>query len=249
MMDIEPRQFVYARTGNLSQTTCVDQELADKFMRISDLRRDIIIRDSNKKPDGAAVAVSSSTLAWRWRSVAPISELTKVVHRTKKYHRVETVDDQYHVWIHDQVIDHDIRRVNLDQNDYEQQYLSRIRREVKSAALEVLWSEKMGLHQQRRNWIFYPFYGSYISANLLTRDYLNAMIFLGQLICFIHPFINIMQNRAYEGRKLFLPPYINPKPWQKIFYPPVPVNKWILGRWFLTKHGNDLITTNPPESI
>lgn len=56
------RGIFYNRAGILSTTTQVDQVKADQFMRVADMRRDIIFTDSDQKPERNAVAVSSDTL-------------------------------------------------------------------------------------------------------------------------------------------------------------------------------------------
>lgn len=87
-IDLEPRQIFYNRTGNLSQTTTLNKELAEQFMRASDLRLDVVIEDSDKRPEQNTVSVGSDILAWR--AIAPLSELTKVVLRPKKFHQTRS---------------------------------------------------------------------------------------------------------------------------------------------------------------
>lgn len=71
--EIEPRQILYNRSGILSDTTSLNRGIAEQFMRVSDLRRDIVIIDSDKKPARSTVAVGSDVLAWR--SIVPQPEV------------------------------------------------------------------------------------------------------------------------------------------------------------------------------
>lgn len=64
-MSESERKIVYNRTGNLATTTQLNEQAAEKFMRRADMRRDIIIVDSDQRPQRTAVAVSSDTLAMR----------------------------------------------------------------------------------------------------------------------------------------------------------------------------------------
>ncbi|MEK7182614.1 MAG: hypothetical protein AAB694_00440 [Patescibacteria group bacterium] len=49
-MEREPR-IVLNRTGNLSEITQLNEEIADGFMKRTDMRRDIVIVDSDRKPE------------------------------------------------------------------------------------------------------------------------------------------------------------------------------------------------------
>lgn len=254
MFDLEPRHFVYNKTGNLSQTTALNQELADQFIRVSDLRRDIIIEDSDKKPEGTTVAVGSDVLAWR--SIVPLKELTKVMHRPKKFHQVETVGSTYRLLIHDQIIDDVIRKKGYqDREDYDRRYLSRLKIEVKAGTTEILWGEKLGLRDQITNWPYYFLTAPYLFNYFLTRNYYAIAITLASTLGLVHPFQNWMRNdqftrlqtlqRFFSGLmpdgRVFIPPKITPRSWKQAFYPPLPIDKWIAGRRFLAQYGEGLI--------
>lgn len=261
--DLEPRQFVYNRTGNLAATTTVNEEAAEKFMRVSDLRRDIVIVDSGKKPEANTVAVKSDTLAFR--AVAPISELTKIVLKPKQFHETEIVDNQYIVSIHDRIIDDDIRKKNYqDREDYENQYLRRLKHEVKDAAAEVLFAEKLGFSDQKINYFLYFPQIPILLANIPSKNVSAFVAELG-LIAFLHSFLNARDNMRIikykilqkyadtvsPGYRVTVPPWINSRSWQQIFYPVVPIDRWIKGRRFLAEHGEELISSkvNPAEKI
>ncbi|MBI2338289.1 hypothetical protein HYU95_03845 [Candidatus Daviesbacteria bacterium] len=243
MFELEPRQFIYNRTGNLAQTTTLDQELAGLFMRISDLRRDVVIVDSDKKPEKSAVAVGADVLAWR--SIAPLSELTKIALRPGKFHQIEIVDGRYRVLVHDRIIDDDIKKRGYqNREDYEGQYLTRLQKEIKSAACEILFREKLGLHDQRINWLVYSMYIPNIFSDLLRGDYEAAAITLGISILAGNSILNVWRSieidrRIMQGDRL--PLYLTPRPWQEILYPVLPVDKWIKGRLLLARYGEELI--------
>lgn len=253
--DLEPREFIYNRTGNLSTTTEVDEEIAAKFMRVSDLRRDIVIVDSGKEPETNTVSVNSDTLAWR--TVAPLSELAKIVLKPKKSHQVEIVDNQYIISIHDQIIDDDIRKKPYqDREDYERKYLGRLKKEVKDATAEVLFAEKLGFSDQKVNYLSYSVITGFLSMDIALQYYLAASLYVAFTFGLTHPLTNIVQNKRFMDIKRldeigtrmfpgffkpFMPPDVNYRPWNQIFYPVIPVDKWIIGRRFLAKHGEELM--------
>ncbi len=254
--DIEPREMFYNRTGQLSQITGLNKEVAEQFMQITDLRRDIIIEDSGKEPAKDDVAVGSDVLAWR--SMLSLSELTKVVHRSRKFHQVETIGHQHRLLIHDRLIDSDIKQEGYqDPEDYNRKCLARLRKEAKDGASEILWREKMGWREQMPNWMVYMVAASFLLFNLSRNDYLNVGLDLGATIGILHPLFNFRRNQQFldwqnlqrfartfipdSNYDVTIPPYITPKSWQKAFYPLLPVDKWIQGRVFLAQHGEELI--------
>lgn len=260
--DLESRQFVYNRTGILATTTVVNEEVATEFMRVSDLRRDIVVVDSGKKPEANTVAVKSDTLAFR--IVAPLSELTKIVLKPKQFHEIEIVDDQYKVSIHDLLIDDDIRKKNYqNREDYERQYLGKLKREVKEAATEILFAEKLGFQDQKINYILYGLTTAVLSAtdvalsSLLQVDYPTKLLILHHIVfscVIVNPALNLIDQIVFKMNgfdeipsfpnfKPFLSPGINPRPWQKSFYPLIPIDKWAKGKKFLWQHGEELIST------
>lgn len=257
MIDIEPRQLIYNRTGNLSQTTALDQELADQFMHASDLRLDVVIMDSDRKPKQATVSVGSDILAWR--SIASLSELSKIVLRPNKFRQVQIENNQYILQIHDQLIDNDIRtKGNPDKEDYEDQYLKTLKTEVKEGLADVLRSEKLGLRTQFSNWIPYALLTSNIPwmVTVYQNPLLAGIIIMGTIAFVIDPLYTLRSNAYMQQRQHFsefiqeyaasfrlpVPPDINPRDWKYAMMPTIPVDKWYRGRRFLTQHGNDLIT-------
>ena len=253
--DIEPREIFYSRTGNLSQVTTLDKELADRFMDAADLRLDVLITDSGKKPEQSTVTVGSDVLAWR--TIVPLGELTKIVLRPKRYRQTEIVQGQYRIQIHDQIIDDDIRRSGYqDREDYDRQYLARLKTEVKGGLVETLWWEKLGLRTQFINW--YPYVmGMTAAVDLLitSERHLESLIMIvGPLIFVIHPLYAFMSNMAIQRYQQDTPdllppvhPRINPRDWKHAFMPIVPVDKWYKGRRFLAQHGEDLIIPKAAE--
>ncbi|MDD2823292.1 MAG: hypothetical protein PHQ59_04420 [Candidatus Daviesbacteria bacterium] len=253
--DLEPRSFVYNRTGNLSKSTTLNTTIAEKFMKEADIRRDIIILDSGKEPERQSVSVGDDILAWR--TIAPITELTKKILKPKKYHQVELVDDQYRVLIHDKIIDADINEKGYEsREDYEYKFLSKIKGEVRDSVKEILFSEKLGFHEHMFFYFFYGLEAANIISTLTSQNFTGAAINAG-ITFFIVPALNNLhaitsyrrsQHWDELGKHLFkdykgvpLNPILNPRPWNKAFYPLIPVDKWIKGNKVLHDHGSDLI--------
>lgn len=251
-LDFEPRQIFNKRTGNLSQTTTLNNEVIADFMRVSDLRLDVVIEDSDKMPERNAVSVGSDILAWR--SIAPLSDLTKVVFRPKKFHQTEIADGRYRILIHDRIIDDDIQKRGFQgQEDYADKYLARLNGEVKKGLAETIRREKLGLRNQFANYFVYFLALGYLPLNVNLGPQAVAGS-LASLFFIVHPLLahnsNITAQRLQqlrEFRSLFpdlhisLPPSVNPRSWKEAFLPVVPVDKWIKGRRFLAKHGTELI--------
>jgi len=55
-------------------------------------------------------------------------------------------------------------------------------------------------------------------------------------------YLNQRRPFSVPGFQVFIPPYRNPRSWKKAFYPLFPIDKWVQGRIFLAKHGQELIT-------
>ncbi|MFA5933323.1 MAG: hypothetical protein WCV81_03630 [Microgenomates group bacterium] len=253
-IDTEPKEFIYNRTGNLSQTTALNTALAERFMREADIRRNILIVDSDKKPDGQSVSVGDDILAWR--SIAPLTELTKIILKPKRLHAIEVVGNQYKVLIHDKIIDDDIKTKGYkDRAEYEERYAATLNHEVRSAASEILFREKLGWHEQKHNYIVYMFPASFILTDLLLADFQGVLFQLGIVTCITNPLINMLQNSFYQQRRKFnelgasflndfdipIPPDLNYKPWYKAFYPVLPVDKWIKGKKVLASKENLIV--------
>ena len=252
--DLEPREIFYNRTGNLSQATALDKKLAEQFMRVSDLRLDVVITDSDKKPEQSTVAVGSDVLAWR--TVVPLNELTKIVLRPKRYRQTKIADARYIIQIHDQVIDDDIRKLGYkDREDYDKQYLARLKTEVKGGLAEALCWEKLGLRAQSPNWRVYIISAMGSSLLLYDGSLQGVIMLIGTNILVIHPAYNFVWNKLAERHQQIsnllgrhgvnvqfpLPPFINPRDWKHAFMPVVPVDKYYKGRRFLAQHGEELI--------
>lgn len=252
--EIEPRQILYNRTGILSDTASLNRGIAEQFMRVSDLRRDIVIIDSDKKPERSTVAVGSDVLAWR--SIVPLGELTKIVFRPQKFHQVELVEDQYQILIHDQIIDDDLRKSCQDRQDYEIRFLARLNSSVKGGMAEALLWEKVGFRDQYPNWMLYIGGAPSFASFLALGEFKAATIILGFIVICGHLVCSAFSNSRFQlykrlsgrfrefipGFQLDLPPYINPRGWKEAILPTVPVDKWIKGRRLLAKHGDELIT-------
>lgn len=248
-------EFIYNRTGNLSQTTTLNESLAERFMSEGDIRRNIVVVDSDKKPEGQSVSVGDDILAWR--SIAPLSELTKIIFKPKRLHAVELVDDQYKVFVHDKIIDDDIQKKGYENRaDYEKKYTAILDHEVRSAASEILFGEKLGWREQKVNYASYMFPASFVTVDLMLGDFWSVLIQLGVVTCFTNPMINIFQNNWYQQRQKLneigsyllndftgrpIPPSLNYRPWYKAFYPIIPVDKWVNGKRVLASKENLIV--------
>lgn len=236
-IDVEPRQILYQRTGNLSETTAVNQEVAERFMHVSDLRRHIVIVDSDKKPEGNAIAVGSDVLAWR--RISPLSELTRIIVRPQRFHQTELVDGYYRVQIHDFVIQDDIRqRGYQDRDDYNRQYLKRLRQEVTGAAAEVLRWEKLGWYDQKYNYVG----DVVIFGMLLTYTISKGRFFPTPWDIVAYLFAHFGAEVIHSYRRLVdTPDPAVRRDLTEFWLPFVPVDKWIRGKIFLAQHGEELI--------
>lgn len=253
-IDIEPREIFYQRTGNLSQETAVNKEVVEQFMRIGDLRRDIVIVDSDKKPEASAVRVGSDVLAWQ--SFAPLSELTKIIFSRKKFHETSLTDDQYRVKVHDLIIQDDIRQKGYqDRDDYNRQYFDRLRTEVKAATCEVLRWEKLGLRDQFPNYFPYFLLISLVPQIYDLRNVPLTWVAWPVALALAHAVFNQSSNivarnvqklQEFSSRwnldhKVFIHPCTTPREGLGLLAPLVPVDKWFKGRSYLVKHGQELI--------
>lgn len=233
--------------------TTLNKEVARQFMRVSDLRLNVVIEDSDKRPERTAVSVGSDILAWR--AITPLSELTKVVLRPKKFHQTEVVDGRYRILVHDRIIDDDIQKKGFqDREDYESRYLAQLNREVKSGLAETIWKEKLGLRAQLPNHMIYMLSLSFLPLNINLGP-TAVMFFAASLVFLVHPMLTFRSNMAYQRfrslseftarnlpeLRMFLPPHINPRSWKAAMMPVVPVDKWVKGRRFLAEYGNELI--------
>lgn len=254
MYEIEPREIFYTRTGNLSQTTTLNKSLAEEFMRVSDLRLDVVITDSDKMPERSGVRVGSDILAWK--SVAPLSHLSKITLRSQKYHQTEIADGQHRIQIHDKIIDDDIRKKSPESAEaYERMFLAKLNKEVKDALVETVRWEKLGFRTQYNNYLPYFIAVTNIPWVALNGGLRGVVFFLAAQSLVVNPFYTFISNISIERYRAFkdlvlpnevgmlipIPPNINPRDWKHAFMPAVPIDKWYKGTRFLARHGDNLI--------
>ncbi|MEK7182718.1 MAG: hypothetical protein AAB694_01005, partial [Patescibacteria group bacterium] len=125
---------------------------------------------------------------------------------------------------------------------------------VKQGVVQALFQEKLGWHDQRNNYIGYLFYTAVFPINVLLDSqavtHISKIIWLSLL-----PILNIGMNQITNqwgerlqqlNRFLFiepppLPPQFANRNWKELWLPLFPIEKWIAGRGFLNRHGNQLV--------
>lgn len=249
-------EIIYNRGGNLAAVTQLDGGKAYEYMRRTDMRRWIIIADSDEKPQGQATQVGSDVLAWR--RIVPINELLSTRFRPRLLHTL-TRDDAgstpvWQIAVHERVIDKQIRDGHfIDRSDYETQFLQKLNKAVKSGLLEALRREKLGWHDQGKNYIGKVFehlaaFGSsniaYLSIgdNLITNIY-PYWLFLSIALDFQRPHKSDSENLLlYDGPNLFRiitsVKHIGEK---RAAFPAIPFPDWFRGKAFLARNGHQMI--------
>lgn len=226
-----PFQVIYNRTGNLSQTTKLNKEKADDFMKVSDMRRHILIVDTDVQLKKDAVSVSSDTLAFRF--IEPISKLTEIRFRSKPFYTLVKRDSNFEIQIHDRAIDDKIRLNHfIDRTDYNEQFLKLLNKAVKSGLSESVFREKLGFRTHDASYGFYL--GWFFWAVILNIQHDRSPIMPMNIIG-LFP-IHIVGN--------YIKGNVNPensRPWNESFMPLVPVDKYFLGLIFLARNGKNIV--------
>lgn len=261
IVEREPR-IVLNRAGNLSQTTQLNEEIADGFMKRSDMRRDIVIVDSDRKPEVEGVdevVVGHGLLGLR--GFRPLRDLTAIEFKPQSFHTLTRKGDyiwqqSWEVAIQERVIDDLIRKKGyIDRSDYEEQFLAALNKVVKQGVVQALFQEKLGWHDQKGNYVGYLLYTAAFPINVFfdskAGTHIGKILWLG-LLPILNIGANYISNRYIEplqqlNRFLFnnnpppLPPSFPNRNWKELWLPPFPIEKWIAGRRFLTRHGNQLV--------
>ncbi|MDP3987923.1 MAG: hypothetical protein Q8P80_02155 [Candidatus Levybacteria bacterium] len=233
------RRIILNRSGNLSNTTKLDQETADDYMRVSDMRKDIIIVDSEKIPERQAVRVGSDTLAFR--AIEPIERLTQIILKSDPDYTLMKQDKKVEIQIHERVIDDKIRKAHpVHASDYKEQFLEFINKAVKSGLSESLKSEKLGYREQSTNYFGYAF--------VLPASIWNASSGKMEDIIYsagIFYLYNICVNLVHYSdpsliEKPFRPAFVRRSLKETLFLM-LPLDKYIAGEYFLFRHGKNLI--------
>ncbi len=248
------KTIINNRAGVLSQDTRLDQDRADQFMRVTDMRRNIVIVDSAQRPKRDAVAVGSDVLAFR--AIEPIGKLTATVLKPSKYHTLVRDDNIFEVQVQERQIDADIRDGHfVDRSDYNVQFLNLVNRAVRDGLKEVLFREKIGLHDQGRALLTYGFFMSpmimqnieaFTAGTAQPVEPLNMLkIFLFTNL-FVHfgTYMEIWRQKAMFGDDVVVDRKRNPSlrgDWKEAFLPLVPVDRWARGRLYLAGEGHQLI--------
>lgn len=247
------RTILYNRNGNLATETALDQEKADQFMRISDMRRDIYILDSEEPPQRSEVMVGSDILAFK--AIEPISKLTAQVFKSRQYHTLVRDDDAFEVQVLERQIDTDIRVGHfLDRSDYNDQFLVLLNKAVRDGLKEALFREKLGLHDQGTAFLAYgllmlPAYVQNTEALMGNGQFVEAIawlrIFLGiNLMIQFGSYLYEWSDKAIYGDDIVYDRKRNPslrEDWKEAWLPLVPIDRWMRGRLYLATQGSNLI--------
>lgn len=136
-------EMFYNRTGKLSQTTELDRDLAQRFMKTAAMQRSIVISDSNRRPEVNVVSVGGDTLAWR--AVDPFKEAADHIGRflnPEPLYATECSRDRFDILVHELFIDEQVRREYKDRGDYNRRFLTMLNAAVRSGVIDCLFHEK-----------------------------------------------------------------------------------------------------------
>ena len=245
--ELPPHSIIYNRNGNLANTTQLNQERADRFMLMTDLRRDVVIVDSDAPPERNAVAVSSNTLAFRL--VEPIHKLTEVRFRPKPFHALVRRDNHFELQILERAMDDKIRSGHpIDASDYNEQFLKMLNSAVAAGASEIVTSEKLGISDQLVPYIV-------LGMSLITFVVQGAIYKEG-----IPPWVNLSfslaSNILWNVVIYIIPqdevymtnyPYTRRTQTECLLPLTFPLNRWVYGQYYLAQHGDKIIIPKPSQ--
>lgn len=231
-------RITYNRTGNLSTTTGINEKVADGFMSLADMRRDFVVVDSDKPPERQAVQVGSDVLAFR--ATEPIRKLTEVRFRPKRFHTLVRHNDRFDILVHERSIDDEIRSRHFTGTDeYKEQFLKLLNRAVKSGTAEGLFHEKLGWQDNKYAYFAYMVFSGFELTHLPFT--LSDFIYYFAINHPVAQAINHLPRRSETQSPMF---YI--RDWKEAWLPLVPVDKWAVGRFYLARHGNELVIPKEP---
>lgn len=243
-------EILYQRGGTLSQTTQLNEECAQGFMSTADMRHDIRITDSDKKPEYNSFPVSSDTLAARrteW-----IKNLN-LQFREDPLHTFICDDDGYEIQVHERVIDQKIRDGHyVDRSDYNEQFIKMINQETKRGLSQALFHEKLRLGDERLRTKYL-----FNALILMVNGYSVAMSPTPEQIAISASLYYLTYNvplniagyfhhKYTQATNQFLGTNI-PTPADcrrnisEVFLPNIPVDRWARGKFYLLKHGNNMV--------
>lgn len=252
-------RITYKRSGNLATVTKLDQEKADEFMFRADMRRDMVIVDSDKPVQKEAVNVSSDTLAFR--AIEPIHRLTQIRLKPKPFHTLICEDEKFRAEIHERQIDDAIRsRHFIDRSDYNTQFLQKLNQATKDALLESLFYEKLGWNDQKTNYVFHlgyfcmaPLFIFILKVEnmipgplqgyepwLMIPGFFAANVLGNSIVNYINWQVHAILTIAGVN-KPFASTGFSRHDGKELLLPLVPIEKYVAGRRFLDRNGSDLI--------
>lgn len=222
-----PKEIYYNRNGYLAQETSLNPKIARGFMEVSDIRRNIMIVDSPK----------------------PFPE-HKRLFEPIKFRSLEIIGNQYRLMIHDRMLDTDIRRRLGSKNEekHDAMYLSRLRKEINGGLGDILTGEKLGWKEQRNNYLMYG--GCiFISAMAhMPKDSFETAALKGVVLLFMsHATLSAVSHYCIEPEYDYygaeLPPSVNPRTKKTGLLPPIPIDRYVRGKYFLVRHSNQVVIT------
>lgn len=242
-------KIIYNRGGNLSAVIQLDQEKADKFMKVADMRRDIVITDSDTPSEQSPVPVSTNTLAFCL--IEPITRLTEIHFRPKPLHTLVFRNDHFELQVLERAIDDKIRSGHpIDQVDYNEQFLKMLNKTVRTGISEVIGSEKLGIRDQG---LMYLFQGVYLSQFLLNFTMHNGasgqwwnhlLIYLSQCIG-VNSILHTLDRK--DESSLTQRTYSRRYPEDCLIPLLFPLDRWIRSQVYLARNGEKMIILKPPQ--
>lgn len=226
-----PERFVgniiYGRTGKLSQYTTINKELAEGFMNVANMRRNIYVRDSERRPDSKTVLVGSDTLAGV--AADPIRELGERLSgffNPEPFYETTCHKDSVHILVHELLIDDRIRGEYRDAADYNTRFLAMLNAGIRSGIVGALWHDKF------RNPVRRVPYIEILEGSVIwpAGEYISITHDDGRKVLSIGPKEDVVASKDIN---ILLAP-IFPKPVE-----------WVRGMAYLLRHKDNFIVARP----
>lgn len=243
--------ILYNRGGYLSEFTTLNIQKAAKFLRISDMRRDIVVVDSSDHPNIEHTRVGNDILAMK---ALETPHLPAILFKPRKYAAVTQEKLQFEVALKVAQMDVDIRNKGFsNREDYDRQFLRKLNSSLRIGLFDCLTQEKLGFHDQIDNYLVYM--GLYVLPllqNVAAITQGNEPP-IGLQKAIIHFFVlNILVNGLRGSQSMFysrssgavIDKRINPQmrfDWREGLLPFLPVDRFARGSFYLAVNGNDLI--------
>jgi len=207
-------------------------------MDISDMRRDIVITDSDDKTEDQTSQVGADILAFKL--IPTFDDLRNTVIFRKPSYKIVKSKNQFEIQIFEDSIDKRVREDGyVNRNDYSDQFKHELNRSIKSGLQSCLTSEKLGIQDQILSYATYLGYFSRIPPEFIQS---NFHLFQPHDLIGI-PFLSLVANAMHHllhRSSDNIPPNVR-RSLKELILPIVPVDKWITGSSYLFFKGNRLI--------